>query len=88
MSRGSDEVGTRGNGTFHQRVSVGFRGCADAEKTFVVAGWRDLAVADGPPEPATRDQDHPNTGVDDELQRLRDTIVGRFPRASRPSARR
>jgi hypothetical protein len=71
-----DDVGARGEGTLHQRVGVPLRRCADGEEALVVAWWGDLAVAEGPPEPATRDEHQMHTGVDDELQRLRDTVVG------------
>ena len=60
-SRGRDEVGTLGHDTFYERVGVGFRRCADDEETFVVAGWRDLALADGPPEPSTGGEQHTPT---------------------------
>jgi hypothetical protein len=77
-SGAGDEVGTLGNGTSYERVGIGFRSCSDDEDAFVVAGRRDLAVADGSPETSTRGEQNANTGVDDELQRLRDTVVGRL----------
>lgn len=50
--------------------------------------WGHLGAADRPPKPATGDEHHPNTRVDDGLQRLGDAVLARVAERLEASARR